>query len=76
MVQSPDKAGAVVQVWPVDARSLPGWLRQQAAAGLSIDDEALQLLCDRVEGNLLAAVQEVEKTLLLVKDTRIDTRAV
>ena len=72
-----DKAGAVVQVWPVDARSLPGWLRQRvAAAGLSIDDEALQLLCDRVEGNLLAAVQEVEKLKLLVKDTRIDTRAV
>ncbi len=55
-----DKAGAVVQVWPVDARELPHWMQQRlAAAGLQIDTDALQLLCDRVEGNLLAAVQEI-----------------
>lgn len=72
-----DAAGAVVQVWPVDGRNLPGWLRQRvAAAGLEIDDDALQLLCDRVEGNLLAAVQEVEKLKLLVRDSRISARTV
>ncbi len=72
-----DSAGAVIQVWPVDARSLPGWLRQRVtAAGMSIDEDALQLLCDRVEGNLLAAVQEVEKLKLLVNDARITARGV
>ncbi len=72
-----DEAGAVIQVWPVNDRNLPGWLRQRvAAAGLSIDDDALQLLCDRVEGNLLAAVQEVEKLKLLVSDSRISARTV
>ncbi len=72
-----DKAGAVIQVWPVDARNLPGWLRQRvSAAGMSIDDDALQLLCDRVEGNLLAAVQEVEKLKLLVTDSAITARNV
>lgn len=61
-----DSHGAVVQVWPVDATSLPRWLDQRIkAAGLRIDDDALQLLCERVEGNLLAAVQEVEKLALL-----------
>jgi DNA polymerase-3 subunit delta len=72
-----DRAGATIQIWPVDTRNLPGWLRQRISrAGLSIDDDALQLLCDRVEGNLLAAVQEVEKLKLLVKDARITARSV
>ena len=72
-----DKAGAVIQVWPVDSSKLPGWLRQRVgAAGMSIDDDALQLLCDRVEGNLLAAVQEVEKLKLLVTDSQITARNV
>jgi DNA polymerase III subunit delta len=72
-----DKAGATIQVWPVDARNLPRWLQQRLRnAGLSIDNDALQLLCDRVEGNLLAAVQEVEKLKLLAADARITTQTV
>jgi DNA polymerase-3 subunit delta len=72
-----DKAGATIQVWPVDAKSLPGWLQQRVrSAGMSIDPEALQLLCDRVEGNLLAAVQEVEKLKLLAADSKITTQTI
>jgi DNA polymerase-3 subunit delta len=67
-----DREGGIVQVWPVDARELPRWLQRRVeAAGLSIDDDALQMLCDRVEGNLLAAVQEVEKLKLLCSGDRI-----
>jgi DNA polymerase-3 subunit delta len=72
-----DKAGATIQVWPVDARELPRWLQQRVRnAGMSIDKDALQLLCDRVEGNLLAAVQEVEKLKLLAKDSQITARTI
>jgi DNA polymerase-3 subunit delta len=72
-----DKAGATIQVWPVDAGNLPRWLQQRVRnAGMSIDGEALQLLCDRVEGNLLAAVQEVEKLKLLATDARITVQTV
>ncbi len=72
-----DKAGATIQVWPVDARNLPRWLRQRVLdAGMSIDEDALQLLCERVEGNLLAAVQEVEKLKLLVKGTQVTAQTV
>ncbi len=61
-----DKAGAIVQVWPIEARELPRWMQQRLSqAGLQIDPDALQLLCDRVEGNLLAAQQEIEKLKLL-----------
>jgi DNA polymerase-3 subunit delta len=67
-----DKAGATVSVWPVDARNLPNWLQQRIrAADMSIESDALHLLCDRIEGNLLAAVQEVEKLKLLAPDGRI-----
>jgi DNA polymerase-3 subunit delta len=75
--KSLDKAGATIQVWPVDARELPRWLQQRVRnAGMSIDKDALQLLCDRVEGNLLAAVQEVEKLKLLAKDSQITAQTV
>jgi DNA polymerase-3 subunit delta len=72
-----DRAGATIQVWPVDAKNLPRWLQQRVRdTGLSIDNDALQLLCDRVEGNLLAAVQEVEKLKLLAADARITAETV
>ena len=72
-----DAAGATIQVWPVSAGNLPRWLQQRVrGAGLEIDRDALQLLCDRVEGNLLAAVQEVEKLKLLARDGRITTETI
>ncbi len=72
-----DKAGAWVQLWPVTAEELPRWLRQRlAASGLQIDDDALALLSERVEGNLLAAVQEVEKLKLLTPAKHIDAQTV
>ena len=56
----------LVQIWPLDRNRLPAWLRQRlAAAGIQADDDALQVLTDRVEGNLLAAAQEIEKLALL-----------
>ena len=61
-----DKAGVIVEVWPVETEQLPNWIRQRAAQiELNLDDEAVQLLCDRIEGNLLAAKQELSKLSLL-----------
>ena len=56
----------LVQIWPLDRARLPAWLRRRlAAAGIEADDDALEMLTDRVEGNLLAANQEIEKLALL-----------
>lgn len=61
-----DSLGVVVQVWPVDPQRLPGWIEQRLhAAGIQPSREAVRMLADRVEGNLLAARQEIEKLLLL-----------
>jgi DNA polymerase-3 subunit delta len=72
-----DSVGGIIQVWPVDAHELPRWIRLRLESeGMTIEEDALQILCDRVEGNLLAAVQEVEKLRLLCSDSHIDVDTV
>lgn len=61
-----DKSGAIVQVWPIEGHQLNNWLnRRLQAKGLRLQADAVQLINDRVEGNLLAADQEIEKLSLL-----------
>jgi len=61
-----DQQGVVIQCWPVNADQLPGWINARLQSkGIVADSEAVQLLADRVEGNLLAAAQEVDKLFLL-----------
>jgi DNA polymerase-3 subunit delta len=61
-----DRAGVVVQVRPVDAKALPGWIAARLRSkGFRPSAEAVAALAERVEGNLLAAAQEVEKLQLL-----------
>jgi DNA polymerase-3 subunit delta len=65
-VKTLDQQGAVVQVWPLDVKDLKSWVqRRMASAGLKVDAAGAELLADRVEGNLLAAAQEIEKLKLL-----------
>src|SRR6185312_4520439 len=68
-VRAFESHGAWVQIWPVDASRLVGWLRGRARTlGLEVGEEALQLLAARTEGNLLAAHQELQKLALLGAD--------
>ena len=61
-----EKLGLVVEIWPVEIDELPRWLAGRISRyPIQLDREALQLLADRVEGNLLAAQQELEKLALL-----------
>ena len=60
-----DKIGQHVALWPLSEKELPRWMQTRLeAAGLTTEPAALQLLCAKVEGNLLAAVQEIEKLKL------------
>lgn len=60
-----DQAGATVQIWPVSSRDLPRWLERRAKSyGLALSPDAIEYLGERVEGNLLAAVQVLEKLRL------------
>lgn len=76
-VKALDAAGAIVQIWPVDARELPTWVNQRMRqAGLEPDRDAVRLIADRVEGNLLAAQQEIEKLRLLHGEGRVSVEDV
>lgn len=76
-VKAAEKHGAWLPVWPVQAGRLVGWLRGRCRRiGLDLTDEALELLAERTEGNLLAAHQEIEKLRLLAPAGRIGADAV
>jgi DNA polymerase III subunit delta len=71
-VRAAEKHGAWVQVWPVDAGKLPGWLAGRARRlKLQADSGVFEALAERTEGNLLAANQELEKLRLAATEGRI-----
>jgi DNA polymerase-3 subunit delta len=66
-----ENAGVTLQVEPVDRQALPAWIAQRLAVqGQKVQageegQRTLQFFADRVEGNLLAAHQEIQKLGLL-----------
>lgn len=59
-------AGTVVMTEPVTRERLPAWIQGRLAAqGHAASQDALMLLAERTEGNLLAALQEIRKLALL-----------
>lgn len=70
-VKAIDAVGMVVQVWPVKAEELPRWVAERLQQkGLRATRDAIQVICDRVEGNLLAASQEINKLALLADSSK------
>ena len=68
------QAGVVVEAKPVERTALPGWIeRRLAKQGLRADRAALDFLADQVEGNLLAAQQEIDKLALLLPSGSYDS---
>lgn len=62
-----DQKGVSLPIWPIGTRELPGWIaNRMRSVGLQPEREVVTLIADRVEGNLLAAGQEIEKLRLLL----------
>jgi DNA polymerase III subunit delta len=76
-VRAVEKHGIWVPIREVETAALPAWLRERAKQ-LQVDMEpaAAQLIVDRVEGNLLAAKQELEKLRLLANGEPISLELV
>ena len=67
-----DQNGLVVQCWPVPVDKLSYWLQQRfKARGMDADRAVLAYISQHVEGNLLAADQEIEKLYLLLGPGKI-----
>lgn len=61
-----EKAGQRVDIWPIKAQELPGWLEQRMLQhGMQPEPEVVRILADRLEGNLLAAKQEIDRLALI-----------
>ena len=57
-----EKHGVVIAVWPIEREQYPSWLRNRLQhAGIQADPAAAAMLAQHTDGNLLAAVQEIEK---------------
>lgn len=72
-----ERHGVFVEAKPVEIGRLPQWIVARGKKlGLDFESGAAELLAERVEGNLLAAQQEIEKLALLQPGGRIDFDAV
>ena len=61
-----EKAGLRVDIWPIKAQELPRWLEQRMQQhGMQPEPEVVRILADRLEGNLLAARQEIDRLALI-----------
>ncbi len=75
--QALDQAGVIVQVWPLEGAALIQWLQRRAQKrGLQIGVDGIKALASRIEGNLLAASQEIEKLYILYGNESISKQAV
>lgn len=71
-----EQGGVRVSIWPMEVKNLPGWIgRRMQKLALNPTPEAVTLIAERVEGNLLAAAQEVDKLLLLHGPGPVDAAA-
>ncbi len=65
-VQALGQAGVVTFVWPLNIDEFPAWVQaRMRRRGLEPTPDAVRMLAYRVEGNLLACVQEIDKLHLL-----------
>lgn len=72
-----ERAGVVVPLQTVDIEQLPRWIaRRLQQQGQQADDGTLQFIANQVEGNLLAAHQEIQKLGLLFPPGPLDAEAV
>jgi DNA polymerase-3 subunit delta len=72
-----ESAGVLLELWPPTAAQLPRWIeRRTANLGLKITLEGAKALAERVEGNLLACVQEIDKLRLLHGEGSVDVHEV
>lgn len=67
-----DKVGVTVVFWPLKPAELPKWIdSRMRQVGLTSTPQARALISERVEGNMLAARQEIERLSLLYPNQEI-----
>ncbi len=74
-VKALDKVGGVLRVWPLNEMETRNWVQQKLSAkGLSATTNVVAFITQQVEGNLLAAMQEIEKIALISEDKNLSIK--
>jgi len=75
-VAAVEDVGTILVAWPLKLGELPEFARRRAAQrGLTLTADAIELLIERTEGNLLATAQEIDKLVLLAAGKSLDAAA-
>lgn len=76
-VKALDKIGGVLRVWPLNEMETRGWIQQKLrATGLTATNDIVQFITQQVEGNLLAAMQEIDKIALVSSGKDLDLKSI
>lgn len=68
-----ERVGATLMNWPVTLDRLPAWIRQRAAQrGITLNADISAMIAERVDGNLFAAAQEIDKLALLADNGYVE----
>jgi DNA polymerase-3 subunit delta len=71
-VKAFEEHGVLVEAWPIERGELPEWITSRARHhGVDLSRDAAELLAERVEGNLLAADQEIRKLALTLPGSAV-----
>ncbi len=74
-VKALDKIGMILRVWPLDEMETRRWLQQKLRVrGLNASNDVVEFITQQVEGNLLAAMQEIEKISLVSENKNLDIK--
>ncbi|HET8942820.1 MAG TPA: DNA polymerase III subunit delta [Rudaea sp.] len=72
-VAAVEKAGSFIAFWPMKPEEFVAWVgARMRSRGLKPDRAAIDVLASRVEGNSLAAAQEIDKLVLLHGEAPLD----
>ena len=74
-VKALDRSGTVLRVWPLNEMDTRRWIQQKLQAKeLSASNNIVEFITQQVEGNLLAAMQEIEKIALVSESKVLDDK--
>ena len=72
-----EQAGWVCDAWEITAQQFPAWLKKRfQSRALRVESGVIEMMADQLEGNVLAAAQEVDKLQVLAKDGAVTIKLV
>ncbi len=76
-VKALDKVGVMLRIWPLNEMETRKWIQEKLRAKkLNASNDIIEFITQQVEGNLLAAMQEIEKISLISQNNNLDSNAI